>query len=452
MSNELKKISIIDKKKLDDENYFKSLLEHGHSKGVFTEGDIERLQYECLELLARNIERFNSGDSSSIRIENAQGIMNSNLFTIGLWLKSYQTPDDAAAALKSEHIAEIYQKGRRRIDEMLSASKLIHSKLLSQLVDTKNVFYHATIADGITGFFKLYYPDFGAHEIHITADYPTFNPAPRLVGIEFIKSYLEALFCENKFCLNFDPDDIHHLLCGYEENYQDLLMNIYEPVLTMSIGCILAGTDVYKLDMKKDGITHISSLFSGKSRSDIFSIIQNAVSELNRLFSFSSALKQYLQSSILQISDKIAIAVRENTLGRIFTTPDYPERKPRLYFSYGAKMENKQYRKVLTEIMQCRFLPDKIAIIREQINSLADLEDVLLDAFSAHDEIRTVLEELSMPEIAALAKKYMLWREMDTSALREQEQVLRRCLNELISALPHMQQELIINTSKILEE
>jgi len=452
MNHEIDKTGVIDKEKLAGESYFKSLLEQGYSKGAFLEGDIERLQYECLELLASKVKRFNSGDSSSIRVENAQSIMDSNLFTIGLRLKFYQNPDDAVAALKNENITEIYQKGRIRIDEMLSASKKLYYNLLSRLVDTKNVFYRATIVSGIKGFFKIYYPDFGAHEIHITADYPAFNPAPRLAGIEFIQVYLEALFYENQFCLNFDPDDIHHLLCGCEENYQALLMNIYEPVLTMSIGCILAGTDVYKLDMTEDGISYVNSLFTGKSKSDILSIIQNAASELSKIFKFSLGLERYIKNSLPLVSSKIGIAARENALNHVLITPAYPEQRPRLYFSFGTKIENEQYRKAVNEMMQCRFLPDKIAIIHEQIHSLADFKDVLLDAFLTHDEIMTVLHELRLPEIAALAKKYMLWNELDASMHREQDRVLQSCLNDFISALPPDQQELIKNTSEKLEE
>ena len=194
MNNGLDKIYVIDRAQLSDELYFQSLLEQAHSKGILSNNDIERLQYECLTLLAEKTERYNSGDSSSIRVEKAQSIMTSNLFTIGLWLKTYPNPDDAVTALQNEPINELYQKGRKRIDTLLGATKAIHKKLLGQLVKTENEFYHLTIEDAINGFFKLYYPDFAAHEIHITADYPIFNPIPKLAGIEFINAYVNALY------------------------------------------------------------------------------------------------------------------------------------------------------------------------------------------------------------------------------------------------------------------
>jgi len=452
MTNNLEKISIIEKEKLSDEFYFQSLLEQGYSKGLFTDSDIERLQYDCLAFLAHKVERFNAGDSGSIRVEKAQDILASNMFTIGLWLKTYQNPDDAIMAIRNEQIAELYQKGRKRIGTMVAVTNAVHSKILQQLVDTKNVFYDATIVDGIKGFFKLYYPDFGAHEIHIAADYPIYNAIPKLAGIEFIHAYLNAIYYENRFCLNFSPDDIHHLLCGYEENYQDLLMNIYEPVLTAAIGCVLAGTDAHTLDISENGAVYLNRFFVGKSKNEILATIQNAAHELKHIFNFPHELELYIQRSLSDIADKIEIAVREQSLDHVFYTPSYPEHKPKLYFSFGDKMDNEQYRKVVKEIMQSRFPQDKIAIIKEQIHSLADLEDVLLDAELAHEEIKAILYELSLPEIAALSKKYSVISEIETIEFRENEQVLRECLNDYVSALSQEQRELLVKTSDAIEE
>jgi len=396
-------------------------------------------------------ERFNAGNSSSIRVERAQDIMASNIFTIGLWLKTYQNPDDAVTAIINEPMAELYKKGRKRIDTMIAAAKAVHYGILHQLADTKNVFYSATIADGIKGFFKLYYPDFGAHEIHITADYPVHNTMPKLTGIEFIHAYLIALYYENQFCLGFSPDDIHHLLCGYEEGYHDLLINIYEQVLTAAIGCILSGTDAHTLDIGADGAEYLSLFFAGKANTEILSAIQKAARELKRIFSFPNELELYVQRGLSLIANKINIAIREQSLDRVFYRPRYPEHKPKLHFSFGDMMDNEQYRKVLSEIMQCRFLQDKIAVIKERIRSLGDLEDVLLDADLTREETKAILDELSLPVIAALSKRYPIMSEIDAIDYREQEQVLRECLNDYVSALPQNQRELFIGISEAIE-
>jgi len=432
----LEKISNINKESLDGEFYFQSLLEQAQANGLLTDSDVERLQYDCLALLARRVERFNAGDSSSIRVEAAQSIMASNLFTIGIWLKTFQNPDDAIAALQNEPIAELYKQGRKRIDTMLSAAKTIHAKLLRQLGDIRNVFYRATLVDGIHGFFKLYYPDFGAHETHITADYPTCIAMPRLAGIEFIHAYLEALYYENQFLLCFAPDDLHNLLCGYEEGYQELLLNVYEPVLTAALGCVLAETDARRLELSEDGAARLNRLFADMNKSEKLAAMQAAAHELGRMFDFSPGLERYVQRTLPHIADNIK-----------FFAPAYPEHKPTLHFSFGEKMDDEQYRKVIEEIMQCRFMQDKIAIIKEQVRSLVDMEDILLDAELAPEEITAVLRELGLPEIAALAKKYPV-AEIDR---REQERTLGESLHEFVCSLTAEQQEWILRAVDVLE-
>lgn len=450
MNNSLNKISVIDSSELSGELYFQSLLEQAHCKGLLGDSDIERLQYECLTLLANKTECYNSGDSSSIQIEKAQSIMSSILFTIGVWLKTYANPDEAVVALQQRSIHELYQKGRKRLDTLIITTKAIHAKLLRQLVNTQNHCYHDTLVDGILGFFKLYNPDFFAQEIHITADYPLFNPRPKLAGIEFIKAYVEAAYRENQFCSYFDFDDLHHLLTGYAEDYQDLFINIYDVALTTVIGCIVADTDCSRLDITETGVRLLEQTFTAKSKNEIETIIRESADELGQRFQFSQELLQYIQNSLPLIVSNIEIAAKKHTLNRVFFTPTYPEHNPQITFSYGLKMEDDLYRKLIAEISQCRYLQDKIAIIKEHVHSMADLEEVLLDADMTSEEMQSILCELSLLEITALCKRYPPLSDQTVRDLREQEQTLRIALEMYIATLPLEQQDLIEQAGKSL--
>ncbi|MDR1328783.1 MAG: DUF6179 domain-containing protein, partial [Oscillospiraceae bacterium] len=379
-------------------------------------------------------------------------IMASAMFTVGLWLKTYQTPDDAASALRTEPIAELYRKGRARIDDMLTAARTVHAKILDRLVKTKNVFYRSTIKYGIEEFFKLYHPDFSAHEIHITADYTPYNPIPELAGIEFISAYLSAIYYENQFCRSFRAGDIHHLLCGYSENYQRIPFNIYEQTLTAAIGCVLAGMDARRLDITENAAAQLSRLFAEASADEIPKIVQKSVNELTRIFGFSDALLRYVRKSLPSIASKLEVAARMQTLDRVFYPPAYPENKPKLLFSFGNQMENEKYREIVSEIIQCRFSQDKLAIIKSEIHSLADLDDVFQDAELSPEEIRSVLRELSFPEIAALVKRHSILTALETDEYEESEPPLIKCLCELVSALPREQRELLTKASEAIRE
>lgn len=437
----IEKISKIKREALRGENYFESLLEQAYRSGLLSDKELERIQVDCLSLLAQKVEQYNNGDSSSIRVEAAQSLMTSILFTAGLCLKAYPCPDDAVAELQNSNLASLYQKGREDVDRLIQSSKILHTSIIGQLMETENVFYSSTVVDGIKGFFKLYSPEFTAHEIHITADYPVHHRMEPLAGIEFIQKYLECIYCENLFCAQFSKADLHHCLCGYSEDYEQLLFNIYEPVLTAALGCILAGRNVYRLALTSEDIQELKTLFYGKKRDEIAKVLAEALDSLVESMGLRDSLKDYLVASLPQMAASIENALQFKTLDRVFIVPRYPENKETVTVSFGVKMDNEAYRKVLEETMQCRYLADKKALIKTQIKSLADLEDILLDAGLCEEEILNLLGELNPVELAALVKKHLVSSELEPEGIRESERVLCDCLKIFLAALPQQQQD-----------
>ncbi|AET68029.1 hypothetical protein Desor_2462 [Desulfosporosinus orientis DSM 765] len=448
---DIDKIRRIKRETLSSEYYFKSLLEQAYVWGMLSDTQLEKIQFDCLSLLAKQTERYNSGGSTSIPVEGAQSLLTSIMFTISVGLKTYPNPDEAVAALQKDGISPLYQKGREGIDGLIKSTKILHSSIISHLLQTENVFYHSTIVDGIKGFFKLYYPEFAAQEIHITADYPVHHRLERLAGIEFIQKYLECIYYENLFCLQFSAEDIHHLLCGCDEHYEQLLVNIYEPVLAAAMGCILSGRDIRRLEMVPSSLQILNDLFRGKRRPQIEGILRESVGQLSGLLELSEPLERYLRGSLPQIAGAIENAVRLQTLDRVFILPKYPENNPKLVFSFGEKMEDENYRKVLEEIRQCRYLTDKKALIKREIHSLADLEDVLLDAELSEKEILSIFRELNPAEIAALLKKHPMPSALDQYELRVREIGLGQCLQKFLAELPAKERDLIKQAAAILD-
>ena len=111
MKNSIKKQTRIDVDKLSGEFYFQSLLQEAYVKGALSPKESERIQLECLKLLADCTERFTRGKSSSVRVEIAQGIMASNLFTIGIYFKSLPDVDAALFQIENEPLEKLYEYG-----------------------------------------------------------------------------------------------------------------------------------------------------------------------------------------------------------------------------------------------------------------------------------------------------------------------------------------------------
>lgn len=399
----LDRIHVINEKALSGKNYLISLMTQGKLCALLSDSDIERIQMESLELLAGQTEKWSRGESSSIRVEKAQELLGSIYYTVGLTLKAYHSPEDAIEALKKEQLSVLFQDGLVRIIRKIQAVRLIHRKIKKNLFQTKNVFYRSTVVDGINGFFKLYSPAFSAQEIHITADYPTFLEVTDLAGIEFIERYLRNIACENRFCLCFSADRVHHLLCGLDENYQQILMNIYEPVLAAALGCILTEYPVRELSCDLEMLKH---LFSGKTAEQLTGILSAALPQLTEELGCPPELIRYMRSSLPKLSGLLHRAMKLKSLETVILTPRWPEDESRILVSYGDRMDDREYTKVLQQLLWCDGAEKKTEIILEQIHSLGDLLEILRDSEPTLEELTEMFRRFPAEVIAMLMRQY----------------------------------------------
>ena len=160
---------------------------------------------------------------------------------------------------------------------------MLQRRILKNLFNTPNVFYRSTIQGGINGSFKLYSPQFSAHEIHITADYPLCLGSPQFEGVEFIEEYLSRIDAENAFCNLFDPVLVHRLLLGLSPDYAQLPVNIFEPVLIAALGLVMVGRLPSGLDLTTYDILLLEDTFESKTKEQIESALCTALNRLKSI-------------------------------------------------------------------------------------------------------------------------------------------------------------------------
>lgn len=438
----IEKIHIIDSNKLSGEQYFTSILQEAYANGLLCDSDMENIQLQCIQLLAYKCDRYSGGESSSIRVEAAESIMKSNLYTIGLYLKSLPDVDFTVNEIKKSSVSEMYQKGRKLINVKLRSAKHIYNLVRNNKLVTPNYSYNSTINEGIESFFKAYDPDYEAHETPASIDYQLCNTVTNLIGIEFILKYLENLFLENEFCRDFAAEDIHHLLYGYDKGYKDLLINIFEQVLTAALGCSLANRSVVKLDISAEEIQHLHYELSEYDDCSLSLKLRKAAGKvLEELNADSLPLRRYIEKSLPKIITNILHAVRMNTLDKTFISKALPDLKPRIRFLSGTKMHDEDYRKLIDELLICRHSSDKLALIKEKVKSFGDLEDLLLDAHLGEEETASIFDILGDVEIAALIMRHPFKADIQAVDLSEGEMALRLYLKNYIDRLPKGKQE-----------
>ncbi len=443
---------VIDSKNLSNEFYFTSMVQEAYTQGLLVDSDIAAIQLQCLKFLAYKTERYNDGESSSIRVEVAESIMKSNLYTIGLYLKSLPDAAFAVSELKLAKIPEMYQRGRMLIKSKVHSAKHIYNMAKDKKLMTLNYTYNATLNDKAIGiFFKLYDSDFAAHEVPASIDYQLCNPVTDLTGIEFIHKYLENLYLENEFCRYFEAQDIHYLLCGYHNEYQDLLINIFELVVTAALACTLVNQSSLTLNISEEAIQHLSNELSKDNDQLLVLKIRKAMEKvLQELNVTSLSLTKYINRNLPKITANITQAVKTNTLDKTFVSPTNPDLKPKVQFLSDNKMDNEDYRELIKELLLCRYSSDKLALIKENVKSFGDIEDLLFDAQLSKGEITSVLGILGDIEIAELIRRHPFKSGIQAVDLSETEQTLRLCLNSYIEQLVEDKQKHILNISNHL--
>ena len=442
---DIKKPYVIESQNLSSEFYFNSILEEAYTYGTLNQSDIENIQLQCINLLSYKCERYNCGASSSIRIEMAESIMKSNLYTIGLYLKSLPDADYAVEELKTIKISEMYERGRELINTKLRDAKHSYDLVQKNKLTTFNYSYNSTLSEnGLGIFFKSYNLEYEAHESPASIDYQLCNPVNDWVGIEFMQKYLENLYLENEFCLNFTAKTINHLLYGYDKGYKDLLINIFEQVLTAALACSLANRRVRDLIINEEDIQYLYEKLSKYDNYTLKLNINQAAEDLWAELNITDpALQKYVAKSLPKITANIENALKINTLNKIFVSLVNPDLEPKIHFKSKGKMDDAEYRELVEELLRCRHSSDKLELIREKVKSFDDLEDVLFDAYLEEGEIIAIFNTLGDVEFAVMIKRHPLAAEVQAVDLSETESALRLYLKNYMSQLPVGKQEQI---------
>lgn len=439
--NTLDLVHPIRQDRLNPQYYFQSLMEQAVGAGILNSNDLAQLQTRLLQLLAAQTDALTKGESSSIRSETAQELLASILFVIGLKLKTFPSPEQAAEALKHTPLQELFQAGMQLVKRKLRFCRSLHHHLTDQLFSTPNVYYRSTVVDGVNGFFRLYHPAFFAHRLHITADYPVYAGRPPLDGVEFIEQYLRHVQAENDFLGLFDPQDVHHLLCGLTPDYVRIPMNLFEPVLLSALGLILVGRSAQRLDLTKQELLALETQLDEKSLEQLESMLDRAFTGLERFLPVSRRTKQYYILCRSKLALSLQHASQLHRLDQIFLIPEYPEQRPQAFLSYGERMDDQNYRKLLEQISLAGSCESQVDLILTKVHSLADLLDLISNASLEPAAFALLTQRLPLPVFAALLFHFP---ERD---LLEQE-------NELIlfDALQQKKQRLSCEDQQLLQE
>lgn len=403
--NNLETQNIIKRENLSEQHYFQSILLYAEKLKLLTNKEIESVKLQCIQLLENQTELFTGGNSSSVKVETAQSIMLSIFYCIGIFLKSFSDTDICISEIKHKPLSYMYKEGRKLTENYINRAKDLLKAVKLSRIDTGNEAYNDTIDEGISSFFSDYNADFSAHYTQASIDYPLGNDKMNLDGIEYINDYLSKLLLENEFCKKFSSSDIYSVMKSYSPDFEDLLVNIFQRVLINALGCILLNKNPLKLNIEAGDIKNLQENLETFSGEQLYIQLQKTTQKLfEQLNIIDIELQKYILLNLKDITKSLKNALENDQLNAVFVNFKENGRKSTLEFQDGHKMEDELFRNVSDEIRQCRFVSDKIAIIKKSIHSIIDLKDIFEASCIFEEEFNKVYDSLGNMEIALLLK------------------------------------------------
>ncbi len=191
-----------------------------------------------LNLLAEQMRRRTQGDSASMRVEEAAELMDSIRYTLECHLQTVRL--SPAAALAADPRA-LFADAQRALLHTLSETRKLYDEALASVRPLGSQSLLGTLR-GLGVFFARYDARLYAHHIPADMDYPLCLPVPdHPAGVWWVRAYLLRLLAENALLTRLDAARVTRLLGRVCPDFDQLPVNLYEPVAFNVTGLALLG-------------------------------------------------------------------------------------------------------------------------------------------------------------------------------------------------------------------
>jgi hypothetical protein len=387
-----------------------SLLHEGFRVGLMDEPVMNRIQIEIAAILKSLIMRYTKGESSSVRIETAEMLMNSIYYAIDAYTSSFNDPEKAIACLKTESIVKIYEKGLRLVIFCVTDTKMLYREIKQKKLDVPLEVYNTSIDKALPGFFTDYSAVFNAQDTTCSLDYPLMFDDMNRQGVYYMRNYLENLAIETAFCRLFEKEDIIKVLANYGRiyriNYQKAPINIFEILINNAFFAVLSGNHGSRMDISLSQADVVRSRFSNRELSEIELLADEAFEKvIDDLRISQPKMLNYLRRYKLLFYPRLFNAIENNSLlNLIITSIDEKPEARGITFQTGIKMDDNSFSMLIQSIMVKPNIAEKIELIISNVQSVADFIDLLQADCLYGNEFFQLFSAIGDMELAVLGK------------------------------------------------
>lgn len=420
----LVKNEVINESELDQKYYFQSLFLKARTEGLLSETQIERIQLELVNLMAKEVERYTNDESSSIPVEKAHEILQSITYNMGYFLKSTTDMTQKLDILKGEKISALFLKGMESVNACKMRAEYMLKKLQQSSLKIDNIAFRETIFTDLPKFFHDYDIEFGAHEITASFDYPLFEVLTELLGVEYIEEYLKRLTVENGFLKHFSEDTINLLLKGYDKEAEHLLINIFELVCVNALGCAMLGKNIDNLEIREEELPWLQERLEALDKKGLQIRLEEALQDMNKALNLEPEVSFYIKAALPVITDRLSHNLATHTLDKIFNSYQKNTEDVQFYED-GIPMEDEKLRSLIEEMRECLDTSDKIDLMKMHVSSMADFTELIEECFY-EVEYEELFMSLTQNERMTLQKVLQLEAGMEYDSQYEPEKLWQK--------------------------
>ncbi len=401
--------SKIKKENLNKYHYTLSLLQKARRNNLLDEGMIKSIQQEIFILLKELIQKYTKGKSSSVKVETAEFLQSSILYSIDIKLSSVSSPEDSLNIIQEKNMKEIYEQGINIVESLFDETKKLYDQIKENRLKIPLEVYNSSIDQALPDFFSNYNIKYNASNTVTMIDYPLIFDDMKVQGVLYIKNYLETLKLETTFCNYFNIKDIRDLLKKYGQiykvDYREIPINLFELVLNNSIFSTILDDNILNLEISISKYRILHDLLTEISAEKIKSLVNRAVGKINKELSIQDhKLINYIKQYIPLFMGRLLNSIENDCLYNITLTDIQTEEKDKIVFSSRNSMNDNIFRSIVEKISNCAKTDNKIKIINTKIKSMDDFLDILSADCLYNDEFFALFQNISDMELAVLAK------------------------------------------------
>lgn len=283
----------------------------------YTDASNQQIVMEKLwDLLKWQVRKYNGIDSTSLPIEKVQSLLESLLYTIYLVADIDNIPIDL---IFQKNLQDVIRRGQTILEEKHKAARENRKLMCLKALKIRNVYYYETLKN-IGQFFKKYDIYSAAHQIPCSIEYPLCYPiSEKIKGITYIEEYICRIQIENDFLECFDQKQIIRLYESSIPDYEEMLFNLCDPVLTNVIGLAMIRQEVRTLNITEEQRNTIISTGCNKTAEEIESWIKDSISFACVILNIQATDEiAYLRNASRGLSIRLREAIKQEDLSHIF--------------------------------------------------------------------------------------------------------------------------------------